>query len=91
MAPFVLLALALAAVALGTVVVGLRQFLAGGRKLSGAVKATRERFAPLLAELQAEVAVSSTEVEVLQERVAALQAGRGRAANSTRGRTPTDG
>lgn len=84
MAPFVLLALALAAAALGAVMVGMRQLLTGVRKLRGAVQATNERFAPLLAELQAEVAVSSTEVEVLQERVAALQAGRRRAAN-TRG------
>lgn len=81
MAPFVLLALALAAVAVGAVVVGVRQLLTGVRKLRGAVQAGNDRFAPLLAELQAEVAVSSTEVEVLQERVAALQAGRGRAAN----------
>lgn len=77
-APFVVLALALAAVTVGAVAVGVRQLLAGLGKLRGAVTATGERFAPLLGELQAEVAVSSTEIEALQERLAALQAERTR-------------
>lgn len=76
MPPFVLLALALAAVALGAVLVAGRQVLLGVRRLRRAVEGANRRLAPLLTDLQTEAAVSATEVEALQERLAALRASR---------------
>lgn len=88
MAPFVLLALALAAVALGAAAVAVRQLLLAGRKLTAAARGAVERFSPLVEELQAEIAVSSTEAEALQERMAALQSARRGSPNVHRVRNP---
>jgi hypothetical protein len=71
-APFVLLALALALIALGATAVAAVQVLRGVRRLRAATQRTTERLAPLLEELQAEAAVAATESEALQERIAAL-------------------
>ena len=76
MAPFVLLAIALAVAALGAVLVAVRQLLVGVKRLRGVVEATGTRVRPLLEELQNEAAVAATEVEALNERIAVLQASR---------------
>jgi hypothetical protein len=92
-APFVLLALALAAVALGAAAVAVRQLLLAGRKLRAAAQGAVERFSPLVEELQAEVAVTSTEAEALQERLTVWQSARRRGPNVHRGvdgRLPAD-
>ncbi len=78
MPAFVLLALAFAVVALGAVIVAARQVWVGTRRLRVITQRTQERLQPVLDDLQAEVAVSATEAEAVQERVAALQASRRR-------------
>lgn len=70
---FVLVALALAAVALGAVLVAARQVLLGLRRLNAAADGALGRILPLVEDLQSEVAVSATETEALQERLAALR------------------
>lgn len=70
---FVLVALALAAVALGAVLVAVRQVLLGLRRLDAAADGALSRILPLVEDLQSEVAVSATETEALQERLADLR------------------
>lgn len=88
MAPFVLLAVALALIALGATVVAALQLTRGVRKLRTATRQTGERLAPLLAELQAEAAVSSMEAEALSERIAELTKPRRHRLRTTRAATP---
>lgn len=78
MSAFVLLALALAFVALGAAAVAGRQLYLAVRRLRAMTERTSALLTPLLDDLQAEVAVSTTEVEAVQERVAALQLSRRR-------------
>ena len=73
---FVLLALALAVLTLGLVLVAVRQLLMAVGRLRTVMDATAQRLQPLRDDLQAEVAVASTEAEALQERIASLQASR---------------
>lgn len=69
-------ALALAVVLLGVCVVAGRELYRTVRRLGAATAATRTSLAALTDELQAELAVSATEVEALQERAEALAAAR---------------
>lgn len=70
---FVLVALALAAVALGAVAVAARQVLLGVRRLRAVSDDALRRLLPLVEDLQAEVALSATETEAVQDRLAALR------------------
>jgi hypothetical protein len=78
MPAFVLLALALGFVSLGAAAVAARQLWLGIRRLRAAVDRTGARLQPLLDDLQAEVAVSATEAEAVQQRLTALQESRRR-------------
>src|SRR5688500_4664694 len=60
---FVILALVLAVLSLAIVGVVIRELLRNVRKLTDQVKATTQRLVPLTDELQAELAVTSVEVE----------------------------
>lgn len=73
---FVILALALLAMAVGAVVVAFLQVGGAARRGREAVQGTQDRLRPLTEELQAELAVTSTEVDALGERVSALSAAR---------------
>lgn len=73
---FVLIALALAAVALGAVLVAARQVWLGLKRLDAATDRALARVLPLVEDLQSEVAVSATETEALQERLANLRRAR---------------
>ena len=86
MAPFVLLALALAVVALGAAAVAALQLRRGVRRLRAGVDQVTQQVRPLIDELSAEAAVAGTEVEALQRRIAALQQDRSAAAVSGRRR-----
>lgn len=63
---FVILAIALAVVALGTALVAGRHLWMTVRELRNAVGTAHARLTPLADELQAESAVTATEVERLQ-------------------------
>lgn len=73
-----LLALTLAFVALGAAAVAARQLLLGVRRLRAVTQGINAQLHPLLDDLQAEVAVSVTEAEAVQERIAVLQRARRR-------------
>lgn len=75
MGPFVVLAIALAAVALGAAMVAVRQLLAQVAGLRAAAGTAAGQVRPIVDELTEELAVTSTEVEAVQAAVA-----RGRAA-----------
>lgn len=86
---FVILALVLAVASVAFLVVVARELLRNIRKLTDQVRATTERLAPLSEELQAEIAVTSVEVEGLQrsiERVQKERAGRPKRHRPRRGR-----
>lgn len=72
-APFVVLSLVLAVFALGFIVVVTRHLKRTIGKLTAQVRATTERLAPLTEELQAELAVTSTEIDGLTAGVERLQ------------------
>lgn len=72
----VILALALLVAALGMVLIAVRELLRVLRRLREVTDATSARLQPLIEELQVEAAVSATEAEALQERLAAFQASR---------------
>jgi biopolymer transport protein ExbB/TolQ len=74
----VILALALAVMSLAMVVVALRELLRVLRRLRASADTATQRLRPLRDELQAEAAVSATEAEALQERLARVQESRGR-------------
>ena len=89
MSAFIILALAFAVVAVAVLVVVMRELLRNIRKLGDQVHASTERLAPLNEELQAELAVTSVEVEGLSRSVEQLQkqrAGRPRRKRSKRKR-----
>jgi hypothetical protein len=67
---FVLVALALAVLALGAVVVAGVALVRAVKELSGAARAAGERVAPLTDELRAEQAVTLLEVDALQRSLA---------------------
>lgn len=73
---FIILSLVLAVVATATTVVVIRELLRNVRKLSDQVKATSQRLVPLTDELQAELAVTSVEVEGLSRSMEQLQKAR---------------
>ena len=73
MTAFVVLALALALLGVVGVVLLARDLLRTVRKLTAQVSATTERLAPLSSELQAELAVTSTEVAGLTAGVEQLR------------------
>lgn len=73
---FVVIALALAVVALGCCAVVGGELYRSVRRLGSATAATRNRLVALTDELQAELAVSSTEVQALLERAAVISADR---------------
>ena len=70
MGSFVVLAIALAAVALGAVVVTGRLLFQHVRALTAATRAVSGRVQPLVDDLTAELAVLQTEVEAVQAAVA---------------------
>jgi len=72
----VVVALALAVVALGACAVVGREFYRTVRRLRATTVATRTSLVALTDELQAELAVSTTEVEALQARATAFTAAR---------------
>ncbi len=74
MAPLAVLAIALAVVALGGAVVTGVQALRGVRRLRAAVTAATDRIAPLVADLQGELAVMGTEAEAVSAAAARVRA-----------------
>jgi predicted PurR-regulated permease PerM len=86
---FVVLALVLAVLSLAIVVVVVRELLRNVRKLTDQVKATTQRLVPLTDELQAELAVTSVEVEGLTRSMERLQ--KERATNAARKRAMKPG
>jgi hypothetical protein len=83
---FVLLAVALAVVALGAAAVAARQLLVTTKRLRAVTQRTTERLRPLLDEIQAEIAVSATEADAVQQRIEALQ--ESRRGRRSKGETP---
>lgn len=73
MSAFIILALAIAVFLMAYLVVVIRHLLRNIRKLGDQVRATTERLAPLNEELQAELAITSVEVEGLARSVERLQ------------------
>ena len=71
--PFVFLALAIAVFAIGVVVVVVVELVRNVRKLTSQISATSQRLVPLTDELQAELAVTSVEVEGLTRAVEQVQ------------------
>ena len=69
MTELAVLAVVLAVVIVGVIVVVARELLRNVRKLQAGVAGVRERFAPLVGELQAELAVTSLELAGLGDGV----------------------
>ena len=82
---FVILALVLAVLSVAVVVVVVRELLRNVRTLTDQVKRTTQRLVPLTDELQAELAVTSVEVEGLTRSMERLQ--KERATSATRRRS----
>lgn len=74
MAPLAVLAIALAVVALGAAAMAGVQALRGVRTLREAVTAATGRISPLVTDLQAELAVLSTEAEAVSAAAARVRA-----------------
>jgi len=74
MAPLAVLALALAVVTLGAAVVAGMQAWRGVRKLRDTVTTVSQRITPLVTDLQAELAVLSTEAEAVAASAAKVRA-----------------
>ena len=83
---FVVLALVLAVMSIATIVVVTRELLRNVRRLNATVKATNQRLVPLTDELQAELAVTSVEVEGLNRSMQRLQKARNTPPVRTRSR-----
>ena len=73
---FVILSLAVAVVVVGVMVVVARELVRNVRRLSARVQATQQQLMPLTEELQAELAVTSVEVEGLTRSMERVQAQR---------------
>jgi predicted PurR-regulated permease PerM len=83
---FVVLALVLAVMSIATIVVVTRELLRNVRRLNATVKATNQRLLPLTDELQAELAVTTVEVEGLNRSMQRLQKARSTPPVRTRSR-----
>ena len=73
MSAFVVLAIALAVVITAVTVLAGRELWRTSRKLGAAVRTTTQRLAPLSEELQAELAVTSLELDGLSRQVERLR------------------
>jgi uncharacterized protein YlxW (UPF0749 family) len=71
--PFVLIALVAAVLTAALLAVVIRELLRNVKTLTGHLRATSERLVPLTDELQAELAVTSVEVETLTKSVERVQ------------------
>ena len=81
MGAFVVLAVTLAVFGIGVVVISVRELLRNVRALSEQVRRTNEQLGPLTEELQAELAVTSVEMQGLSDHVANIQRERAAAPN----------